>query len=168
MGIIGNLLSIPLSRRLNRRYAVVAAMFRGLSGLTLVLLAFQSAVLPAVLLFWLVYLSGSTGMSPHSVLFNEEASKEQRSTLLSLESLLRYLGFFAGSVLLGFIAEVASIPMAWMIAGGVMTASLLAYLPIDSARAVKPASSHAQSAETSESDQSAAEPRHYRPHTRRQ
>lgn len=131
MGMLGNLASIPLSRLLGQRYALVAGVSRGFSGLLLIVLAAQAGVVSAVGVFWLVYLTSAIALSPHSALFNREVPKEQRATMLSLESLVRYGGAFAGSVVLGYLAEAASTGVAWTVAGTVLVLSIAAYLRVD-------------------------------------
>ncbi len=130
-GMVGNLASIRVSRWLGRRYALVAGLFQGVSGIVLVVLAFQTTVGPAVGLFWFVYLSRSVVISPHAALFNLHVPGERRSTLLSLESLVVHGGFFVGSVTLGYLAEGVSTGAAWTAAGTVMAASVAIYLVVD-------------------------------------
>lgn len=131
VGMVGNLASIPLCRLFGGRYSLVAALFQGGSGLALLLLAAQTAALPAVALFWLLYLPSGVIGSPVAALLNGEVSASQRSTMLSAASLVSYPGFFAGSALLGAVAEGAGIPLAWGLAGGVTLASLFCYLRAD-------------------------------------
>ena len=101
VGMLGNLASIPLCRIFSERYAVVAALMQGLGGLTLVLLALQTRALPAALLFWAVYLTLGVSGSPRQTLLNRAVSSDSRAALLSVSSLMTYVGFFLGSVVLG-------------------------------------------------------------------
>jgi MFS family permease len=130
-GVAGNLLSMPLSRLLKERYALVAALFQGAQGLFLLLLALQAGPLPAVLLFWLVYLNLGGVNSPQATLINQEIPAERRSTMLSVQSLAGYAGSILGSVLLGYLANRVSISAAWIVAGSILLVSLLLYLQID-------------------------------------
>ena len=86
-GMVGHMVATPISRLLGQRYALVAAIFTGLRGITLIVLAFQAGVPLAVLLFWFVYLNMGVADSPHGTLFNLEAPAEHRSSLLSISSL---------------------------------------------------------------------------------
>lgn len=131
LGMLGNLLATPLSRLLRGRYALAAALFQGAQGLFLVLLLLQWTVPAATALFWLVFFSRGVANSPHMALFNREVSAERRSALLSVQSLASYLGSFAGSVTLGFIAETSSIGLAWALAGALLLASVGLYLRLD-------------------------------------
>ena len=124
VGMLGNLASIPLCRLFSERYARVAALMQGLGGLALVFLALQTRALPAVLLFWLVYLTLGVSGSPRQTLLNRAVPSDARAALLSVGSLMTYVGFFLGSVVLGKLAEQLSVSAAWGVAGVVFTVSL--------------------------------------------
>jgi DHA1 family quinolone resistance protein-like MFS transporter len=137
LGMLGNLLSMPLSRFFRQRYGLVAALFQGLQGLLLVVLAQQTETVAAALLFWLLYFSRGTIHSPHATLFNEEVPKARRSSMLSVQSLATYVGGFLASAGLGYVAERTSISTAWTIAGVVLALSMVLYLQVD-ARSARP------------------------------
>ena len=130
-GMLGNLASIPLSRLFSERYARVAALMQGLGGLTLVFLALQTRALPAALLFWLVYLTLGVSSSPRQTLLNRAVPSNARAALLSVSSLMTYVGFFLGSVVLGRLAEQMSVSAAWGLAGVVFTVSLGFYVGLE-------------------------------------
>jgi MFS family permease len=126
-GVAGNLLSIPLSKRLGKRYTLVATLARGGQGLGLLLLALGGYLIPAAFSFWFFYLNMGLQNSPHDTLVNEEIPAERRSTILSVQSLASYIGGFLGSVLLGFIAQQNTISTAWLVAAALTMVSLLLY-----------------------------------------
>lgn len=130
VGIVGNVLATYLSKRLNQQYVLVAALFQGLEGVLMIVLAGMTAVVPAVALFWLAYMSLSGVNSPQSALLNQEIPAERRSAMLSVQSLAGYAGSILGSAVLGYVAETVSISAAWIIAGGVLLVSLLLYARI--------------------------------------
>ena len=130
IGIVGNLLATFLGKLLSQRHVLVAALFQGLQGVFLILLAAQTAVIPAAALFWLAYMSLSGVNSPQAALFNREIPAERRSAMLSIQSLAMYAGSILGSTILGYVAEVTSIQVAWTITGGVLLVSLLLYAGI--------------------------------------
>lgn len=130
-GMLGNLASIPLCRLFSGRYAAVAALMQGLGGLTLIFLALQTRALPAALLFWLVYLTLGVSGSPRQALLNRAVSSEARAALLSVSSLMTYVGFFLGSVILGRLAEQMSVSAAWGLAGVVFMVSLGLYVRLE-------------------------------------
>lgn len=127
-GMLGNLVSIPLCHVLGGRYALVAALTQGFGGLTFIALALQTQAIPAALLFWLVYLTLGMSGSPLQTLFNRAVPSGARAVLLSVASLVTYVGFFAGSVVLGGLAERVSVAAAWGLAGAVLVASVGFYL----------------------------------------
>ena len=130
IGIVGNLLATYFSKLLRQQYVLVAVLFQGLQGVLLIVLAGQTAVIPAAALFWLAYMSLSGVNSPQSALFNQEIPAERRSAMLSVQSLAMYAGSILGSAVLGYVAEITSIQAAWTITGGVLLVSLLLYAGI--------------------------------------
>ena len=60
-GMVGSLASIPLTKLLGKRYARVGAIFQGLGGGLLILLAFQGSVAGAATFFWLFYFGRGVG-----------------------------------------------------------------------------------------------------------
>ena len=132
VGMAGNMLATPLSRWLNKRYGLVCAMFQGLWGIAIVLLAWQTRILFAVFFFWLAYMGMGVINSPHQTLLNGEIPAEQRSAMLSIASLAGYLGAAVGGVGLGYVADHVSISAAWIIGGLGLVVSLGLYLRVDS------------------------------------
>ena len=131
VGVVGNIISTPLSHKLGKRYGLIAAMARGLQGLFLIVLALQTAVPLFILLFWLVYLSMGVMDSPQSTLINEEIPSERRSAMLSVQSLANYVGSALGAIGLGYLAEHTSVSVAWIVAGSILVVSLFLYLQVD-------------------------------------
>ena len=134
MGMVGNLVAPRLSKRFGDRPGLVCAIFHGLRGTLLVGLAWQGHAAPAAMLFCLVYLGQGAVLPTHSLLLNEEIPTHRRSSMLSIESLVHYVGGFFGSVGLGAIAEHTSIATAWGIAGGILLVSWVLYQQIDTVR----------------------------------
>ena len=130
-GMLGNLASTPLCRFLGGRYALVSALTQALGGAAFVALALQTRSVPAVLLFWLVYLTLGISSSPRQTLLNRAVSSSARAALLSVASLMTYLGFFAGSVVLGRIAEQVSVAAAWGVAGVIFTLAVRFYVRLE-------------------------------------
>jgi hypothetical protein len=135
LGMLGNLLSMPLSRLFRQRYGLVAALFQGLQGVALIVLALQTETIAAALFFWLLYLSRGTLHSPHATLFSQEVPRARRSSMLSVQSLATYVGAFLASTGLGYVAERASIGTAWTIAGVIIVLSMFLYVQVDVRRA---------------------------------
>lgn len=135
MGMVGNLAATPLSRLLGKRYALVAGLFQLLQAASFGLLAWQTNLLLATACYWSTYVMRSAWSSPHAALFNREVPGERRSVMLSVQSLVAFGGSFLGSVTLAPLAEVASIPVAWLVCGGLLTLTTLLYLALDRERA---------------------------------
>lgn len=128
---IGNMISTPLARRFGNRLGLLTGLLELLRGVALLLLVLQRDALPAGLFFWLVYLGMGIGGPAVGTMLHEEISARSRSTMLSIQSMVAYLGVFAGSLLLGVVAETASIGAAWLIAAAVLMALLVPFLRID-------------------------------------
>jgi MFS family permease len=131
VGMVGNLSSVSLSRRLKKRYGLLGAIFQGAQAILLILLAMQAGIIPAIGIFWMIYLSMGVINSPHATLVNNEIPAERRSSMLSVQSLMAYLGGIMGSFVLGFIANRISISAAWIVAGSLLLISSLIYLQVD-------------------------------------
>ena len=130
-GLVGNGLAPAAGRRLHKRYGLLAALFQALRGVAMLVLALQVTLVPAAAVFWLVYLGMGVVNSPHATLLNRRIPGQYRSAMLSIDSLLGYVGGFFASVLLGLVAERAGIGLAWGIGGGVLLASALLYVRVD-------------------------------------
>lgn len=126
-GVSGNMLSIPAGRRLNQRYALLAALARSLQSIALLAMALLQPLIGFAGGFWLFYLGSALNSSPHDTLVNREIPAERRSAMLSTQSLAVYAGSFLGSILLGAIAEGSSISNAWIVAAVLSMVSLALY-----------------------------------------
>jgi MFS family permease len=131
LGALGNLVSIPLSKWLKGRYGLAAAILQGCQGAMLILMAVQTRALPAALFFWFVYFNMGALNSPLATLINDEIPAKRRSSMLSVQSLAGYIGAIIGSTGLGFLANKAGIPVAWIVAGTILLVSLSLYLKVD-------------------------------------
>lgn len=138
-GMLGNMLAPAAARRLGKRYGLLAALFQFLRGLGVIALALQTLLFPATVIFWLVYLGMGVVNSPHATLLNRQIPARHRSSMLSVDSLLGYVGGLISSVTLGFVAERVGIGFAWGAAGAVLLLSALLYLRIDAREQRAPA-----------------------------
>ncbi len=135
LGVVGNLVVTRVDRWLGGRHALTAALFQLVQAGALLALAWQAGPLPATALFWLTYLARSAWSSPHEAIFHAAVPAERRSVMLSLSSLSSFAGGFLGSVLLGPIAEAASIGAAWSVAAVPVALTALVYLRLARGRA---------------------------------
>lgn len=127
LGVVGNVAATRVDRLLGKRHALTAALFLLLHAGAFVLLAWQGHPALATGFFWLTYLARSGWSSPHQTLFNLAVTDGQRSVMLSLSSLSTFAGGFLGSMLLGPLAQRASIPVAWTAAAVLAALGTLAY-----------------------------------------
>lgn len=127
VGVGGNMLSIPAGKRLNQRYALLAALARTLQSIALLAMALLQPLAGFAGGFWLFYLGGAFNSSPHETLVNREIPAQRRSAMLSTQSLAIYAGSFLGSILLGAIAQASTISAAWIVAAVLSMVSLALY-----------------------------------------
>jgi DHA1 family quinolone resistance protein-like MFS transporter len=125
---VGNLLSPRTCLLLKNNYPAALLLLRGAIGLALLLLALQENILGFALFYFAMFFFNGASDSPHATLFNNEIPRKVRSTLLSFQSVMLQLGALCGSLSIGFLAKVYSIPSAWTVAAAVLLISSLAYL----------------------------------------
>ncbi len=125
----GASLSPHISRIFKRRHAVtLAASFACLAAVQIAL-ALQGSFIGFVAVFVLYSVLLGVSESPASSILHRCVEDRQRSTILSLKSLIQQLGAALGLVLAGAVAEIYSTPVAWMVGAGflfvAMTLTLL-------------------------------------------
>lgn len=110
----GAFLSPHISRIFMRRHAMtLAACFAGLAGVQITL-AVQGSVSGFVTIFILYSVILGVSETPASSILHCCVQDNQRSTMLSLRSLIQQLGAALGLVWAGAIAEIYSTPIAWI------------------------------------------------------
>jgi MFS family permease len=111
----GASLSPYISRIFKRQHAkTLAATFACLAGVQIVL-ALQGNILGFVAVFVLYSVLLGVSETPASSILHRCVEDRQRSTMLSLRSLIQQLGAALGLVLAGAIAEIYSTPIAWIV-----------------------------------------------------
>lgn len=111
----GAWLSPRISRIFKRRHAVtLAAAFACMAGVQIAL-ALQGSIAGFVLVFILYSIVLGVSETPASSVLHSCVEDRQRSTMLSLRSLVQQLGAALGLVLAGAIADVYSTPSAWLV-----------------------------------------------------
>lgn len=111
----GAWLSPRISRIFKRRHATtLAAAFACLAGVQIAL-ALQGSIAGFVTVFILFSVVLGVCETPASTILHRCVDDRQRSTILSLRSLIQQLGAALGLILAGAIAEVSSTPTAWMV-----------------------------------------------------
>lgn len=111
----GASLSPRISRIFKRRHATtLAAAFAGLAVVQ-VALALQGGIIGFVVVFILYSVCLGITETPASSILHRCVEDHQRSTMLSLRSLMQQLGGALGMVFAGAVAEIYSTPTAWII-----------------------------------------------------
>lgn len=111
----GASLSPRISRIFKRRHAMtLAATFTCLAGVQIAL-ALQGGIIGFVTVFILYSVVLGISETPVSSILHRCVEDRQRSTMLSLRSLIQQLGAALGLVLAGAIAEIYSTPVAWIV-----------------------------------------------------
>ncbi len=111
----GASLSPRISRVFKRRHATtLAAAFAGLAVVQIAL-ALQGGIIGFVVVFILYSVCLGITETPASSILHRCVEDHQRSTMLSLRSLMQQLGGALGMVFAGAVAEIYSTPTAWII-----------------------------------------------------
>ena len=125
---VGNFIVTLVCKFFNNNYQGVLTGSRLFMGVTLLILASQENILGFIGLYWLLFIFNGVMKSPHAALFNDNIPEDQRSTLLSFESLMLQIGGLIGSIGLGYVSQAFSISNAWFIGAGVLALSSLCYV----------------------------------------
>ena len=128
MASVGSIVSTPICRMTGDNYPRILIGMRVVLGGLLFALALQGSILAFALFYLLLYFMIGTAGSPHAALYNDQIPSKQRATMMSFESLIAQGGGLIGALLIGFVADIWSIPIAWMLAGVILAISSLAYL----------------------------------------
>jgi MFS family permease len=113
----GASLSSHINRIFKRRHAMtLAASFAGLAGVQIVL-ALQGSIIGFVTVFVVYSVILGVSETPASSILHRCVSDHQRSTMLSLKSLIQQLGAALGLVFAGAAADIYSAPLAWIVGG---------------------------------------------------
>ncbi|WP_224823586.1 MFS transporter [Cognatishimia sp. MH4019] len=111
----GAFLSPYISRIFNRQHAMtLAAVFICLAGVQIAL-ALQGDIAGFVVVFVLYSVILGISETPASSILHRCVEDRQRSTMLSLRSMIQQLGGAFGLVLAGAVAEIYSTPVAWIV-----------------------------------------------------
>ncbi|MEO7753629.1 MAG: MFS transporter [Terracoccus sp.] len=124
---VGAALSGWASRRIGvARTAIVARVLNGLGAVVMGLVAGPAALIAA---YGVTYLLHGSGGPPHSALLHREARARNRSTVLSMNSMVASIAFGVAAPLLGVLAQHTSTHVAMVTAGAFSILGALCYLP---------------------------------------
>lgn len=125
----GASLAGPVGRLFGRRHAVTLAAVLGALIACQIALALQGSLVGFIVMFLLFSVVLGLSESPAASILHAYAPDNRRSTILSVQSLLKQLGAMLGLLILGWIGKTAGVGIAW-IAGtvGLGAAAALAIL----------------------------------------
>ncbi len=112
---VGAWLSPYVSRLFKRRHAVTLAAAFACMAVVQIALALQDGIVGFVVVFIAYSVFLGICETPASSVLHRCVEDRQRSTMLSLRSLIQQLGAALGLILAGAIAEVYSTPVAWTV-----------------------------------------------------
>ncbi len=131
---VGSALSTPVCRRARDDYGVVMTVLLVVLGISIFLLSLQDQLSLFAVFYLLAYLILGMTNSPYGAMYNDEVPAEQRSTMLSFQSLVLQSGVLCGSLVLGYVAGTSGIPSAWMIGSIVVALSSVGFLYLRSVK----------------------------------
>ncbi len=111
----GASLSPRVNRIFKRRHATTLVAAFACTAVVQIALALQGGIVGFVMVFILYSVLLGVSETPASSILHRCVEDRQRSTMLSLKSLIQQLGAALGLILAGAIAEVYSTPTAWMV-----------------------------------------------------
>jgi predicted MFS family arabinose efflux permease len=111
----GASLSPRISQLFRRRHATTLAVAFACLAAVQIALALQGSIVGFVTVFILYAVFLGIAETPASSILHSCVEDRQRSTMLSLRSLIQQLGAALGLILAGALAEVTSTPTAWMV-----------------------------------------------------
>jgi predicted MFS family arabinose efflux permease len=108
------------------RAAMVGRVLNALGAVVMGLVAGPVALIAAYLFTYSMH--GMNG-PPHAALLHREADSSNRSTVLSINSMMAFLAFGVAGPVLGLMADRVSLPAAMVTAGAVSVLGVFFYLP---------------------------------------
>ena len=120
-----------LAGKASARWGVARAAIlgRGLNALGVVIMGLALTPVALVAAYFFTYAMHGLNGPPHSALLHREASASNRSTVLSINSMMAFLAFGLAAPLAGMLADRASITTSMLTVGVVSAFGVLAYLP---------------------------------------
>lgn len=109
--------------------ARTAMLGRTLNALGAVVMGLVLGPLALVVAFLFTYSMHGMNGPPHAALLHREATSANRTTVLSMNSMMAFLAFAVAAPLLGTLADRTSIQQAMVLSGGLSILGALFYLP---------------------------------------
>jgi MFS family permease len=119
----------PVGRLFRRRHALMLAVVIAALAVCQIALALQTSLAGFVGVFLLFSVVLGLSESPAATILHARVPDHRRSTILSVQSLLKQLGAMAGLLALGWIGETAGVAISWIVGTlGLGIAAILAML----------------------------------------
>ena len=125
---VGQGLSIPLSKIFKNNYAPMLVLVEFVLGGLFIVFAFQESLAGFIVAYCALFLVSGMSVAPFMTMFHTAIEESQRSTMLSVKSLMTQGGATLGALVAGYLAGYYSIRLAWIISGCIMFISALFYL----------------------------------------
>lgn len=122
---IGASLSPHINRVFRRQNAMTLTFAVGCIAVLQIALAVQGGVVAFAIVLIIYFVILGVGETPASSILHSTVENHQRSTMLSLRSLVQQLGATIGLILVGAIAEGYSTPIGWMVGALFLLSALL-------------------------------------------
>ena len=129
-GLLGSLVVMRYGDRFPGGPAALAAISVLVKGGAMLLLTLHAGGLGVAVGLALAYFAIATQNVPHDALLNDAVPNERRSILLSINSLVFFLGIALGSGVLGPLADLTDPRLALAIGGGFTLLTALAYVGV--------------------------------------
>lgn len=120
-----------LAGRASTRWGVARAAIlgRALNALGVIIMGLVLTPVGLLAAYFFTYTMHGLNGPPHSALLHREASAKNRSTVLSMNSMMAFLAFGIAAPLAGMVADRTSIAMAMLAVGAVSVFGVFGYLP---------------------------------------
>lgn len=119
-----------IARKGKIAYTLVLFIGRIVIGIMLVILAFQTRVLPFSIFYLSQFVINGMISIPETTLLNSQIPDDKRSSLLSINSLMLQLGGIVGSVIYSLLIGTLTISGVWILSGIVFGISSILYLNV--------------------------------------
>ncbi|HSH01932.1 MAG TPA: MFS transporter [Anaerolineae bacterium] len=133
-GVVGSIMATPLSRLFKQQYGLLLGVMGVVQAGLLMFLSQQTSFWAAVIAFWSVYMVMGVMNSPIGAIYNEAIPSAQRSSLLSVQSLMGHVGSISSGLVIGYIAEKWGVGAAWFVVSWLIMLSLVIYLRVHTLR----------------------------------
>jgi MFS transporter, DHA1 family, quinolone resistance protein len=121
----GASLSPYISRIFKRRHAVTLSVIFACLAVLQIALAMQDGIVGFTVMFIFFSITLGASETPASSILHAFVEDRQRSTMLSLRSLVQQLGAALGLILTGAVAKVYSTPVAWSLSAAFLVIAVM-------------------------------------------